>query len=138
LTEIGILAALRVRHSGVCHSGKNRTNCQFLKTRLDALTEAQKEDVSGETQMYGNPTIGLSYGISQIWTPHSSVTAQQILMKLETYNYCQKTTQHAKRYFNQTMWVIWVNCQFATVRLLSLSFLVSRAWQTDFDNLYVI
>jgi len=27
---------------------KNWTNCQFLKIRLDARTEAQKEDVSGE------------------------------------------------------------------------------------------
>jgi len=34
---------------------KNRTNCQFLKICLDALTEAQKEDVSGETWTYGNP-----------------------------------------------------------------------------------
>jgi len=35
--------------------GKNRTNRQFLKTRPDARTEAQKEDVSGETRTYGKP-----------------------------------------------------------------------------------
>jgi len=40
--------------------------------------------------------IGLSNGISQILTLHSSITAQPMLMKLETYNYCLKTTQHAK------------------------------------------
>jgi len=28
--------------------GKNRTNCQFLKIRQDARTEAQKEEVSGQ------------------------------------------------------------------------------------------
>jgi len=35
---------------------KNRTNCQFLKIRPDARTEAQKEDMSGETRTYGNPS----------------------------------------------------------------------------------
>jgi len=35
--------------------GKNWTNCQFLKIHPDASTEAQKEDVSGETRTYGNP-----------------------------------------------------------------------------------
>jgi len=39
--------------------GKNQTNWtnrQFLKTRPDAHTEAQKEYVTVETQMCGNPT----------------------------------------------------------------------------------
>jgi len=49
---------------------------------------------------------GLSNEISQISTPHSLVTAQPILMKLETYNYCRKTTHHAKRYLDRTMWVV--------------------------------
>jgi len=35
--------------------GKNRTNCQFLKIPPDARTEAQKEDMSGETRTNGNP-----------------------------------------------------------------------------------
>ena len=58
---------------------------------------------------------GLSNEISQISTPHSLVTAQPILMKLEIYNYYCKTTHYAKRYFDQTTWVAWANSQFATV-----------------------
>ena len=34
---------------------KTRTKRRFLKTRPDARTEAQKEDMSGETRTYGNP-----------------------------------------------------------------------------------
>ena len=45
-------------------------------------------------------------------------------MKLKNYNNCQKTTNHAKRLFNRTTWVVWANNQFATVRFLSLSFFV--------------
>jgi len=41
--------------------------------------------------------------MSQISTPHSSVTAQPMLMTLETYNYCQKTTHHEKQNFDQTI-----------------------------------
>ena len=37
--------------------GKNQTYRQFLKTRPDAQTEAQKEDMSGETRMYGTPIV---------------------------------------------------------------------------------
>jgi len=47
-----------------------------------------------------------------------------MLMKLETYNYCRKATNRAKRYFDRTTWVVWANIQIATVRLI-LSFLVS-------------
>jgi len=48
---------VQLQHSRIFMDwGKNRTNCQFLKICLDAQTEAQKEDVSGETWMYGNPT----------------------------------------------------------------------------------
>ena len=65
--------------------------------------------------------------ISQISTPHSSETAQPMLVKLETYNYCRKTTHCAKRYFDRTTWVVWADSQFATVRFLSLPFLVSWA-----------
>jgi len=43
--------------------GKNQTNRQFLKIRPDARTEAQKEDVSGETQTYGNPTSPTVYRV---------------------------------------------------------------------------
>jgi len=50
-----------------------------------------------------------------------------MLMKCENYNYCQKSTQHAKQYFDWTTWVVWANSQFATERFLSLSFLVSWA-----------
>jgi len=42
------------------------------------------------------------------------------MMKLETYNYCQKTTNHAKWYLDRTMWVVLANSQFATVRFLSV------------------
>jgi len=38
---------------------------------------------------------GQSKEVSQISTPHSLKTAKPILMKLETYNYCPKTTHHA-------------------------------------------
>jgi len=34
-----------------------------------------------------------------------------MLMKPETYNYCWKTTNHAKWYFDQTKWVVWTNIQ---------------------------
>ena len=34
---------------------KTRTKRRFLKTRPDARTEAQKEDMSGQTRTYGNP-----------------------------------------------------------------------------------
>ena len=34
---------------------ETRTNCRFLKNCPDTLTEAQKEDMSGETRTYGNP-----------------------------------------------------------------------------------
>jgi len=34
---------------------KTQTNHRFLITRQEARTEAQKEDVFGETRMYGNP-----------------------------------------------------------------------------------
>jgi len=47
--------------------------------------------------------------MKQISTPYSSVTAQLMSMKLEPYNYCQKTTYQAKQYFNQTTWVVWAN-----------------------------
>jgi len=57
--------------------------------------------------------------MSKIPTPHSSVTAQPILLKRETYNFCQKTTYHAKWYFDPTTWVVWTNSQFVTVRFLS-------------------
>jgi len=79
--------------------------------------------------------------MSQISTPRSSANAQPMLMKLRTYRLttaCRKTTQHAKRYFNQTTWVVLANCQFATIRFLCL-FLFSSSrlhrshpW-TDFD-----
>ena len=35
---------------------KTRTNRRFSKTRPDAQTKAKKENVSGETRTYGNPT----------------------------------------------------------------------------------
>ena len=43
-------------------------------------------------------------------------------MKLEIYNYCQKTTHHAEQDFDCVTWVVWVNTQFATVWFLCLSF----------------
>jgi len=43
-------------------------------------------------------------------------------MKLETCNYCWKTTNQAKLYFDRMTWLVWVNSQFAAVRFLSLSF----------------
>jgi len=66
--------------------------------------------------------IGLSNEMSQISTPHSWVTAQPMLMKLETYSYSWKTTHLAKRHFHRTTWVVWMNTQFTTVGFLSLSF----------------
>ena len=36
---------------------KTPTNRRFSKTRPDARTKAKKEDVSGETRTYGNPTF---------------------------------------------------------------------------------
>jgi len=44
---------------------KTRT---FLKTRPDTRTGAEKEDVSGETRTYGNPTHNIiSNQFSQHW-----------------------------------------------------------------------
>jgi len=37
--------------------GQKPDNRQFLKTHPDAQTEAKKEDESGETRTYGNPTL---------------------------------------------------------------------------------
>jgi len=42
-------------------------------------------------------------------------------MKLEHWNYPQKTTTHAKLVFDRTTWVVWANTQFATVWFLCLS-----------------
>ena len=76
-------------------------------------------------------------------TCHSSVTAQSVFMKLETYNYCWKTTHYDRRYFDRMMWVVWANSQFATVVFFLVFFLSlcfaqwSHCW-TDFDDLYVI
>jgi len=36
------------------------SGCQFLKTRPDTQTEAEKEDVSGKTRTYGNPIYKLN------------------------------------------------------------------------------
>ena len=36
---------------------KTRTNRPFSKTLPDARTTAKKEDVSGETRTYGNPSL---------------------------------------------------------------------------------
>ena len=81
----------------------------------------------------------LSNDMCQNSTPHSSVTAQPILMKFDTY--IRKTIHHAKRYFDRTTRVGWANTQFATVRFLSLSFFrhAHRShWWTDFDDLYML
>jgi len=56
-------------------------------------------------------------------TPRSSVTAQPMLMKLETYNYCRKTTHHAKRYCDRTTLVVWTNIQ-----LLQYGFFLCLFW----------
>ena len=40
---------------------KTRTNRRLSKTRSDARTKAKKEDVSGETRTYGNPTTPSPY-----------------------------------------------------------------------------
>jgi len=52
--------------------------------------------------------------MSQISTPHISVTTQLIVMKLKQP--LPKTTNHAKRYIDPTTWVVWewANTQFAT------------------------
>jgi len=65
---------VRSQRSGIFTDwGKNRTNCQFFKTRLDALTEAQKENVSGETQTCGNRICGELRG------PFASVVIDVVL-----------------------------------------------------------
>ena len=85
---------------------------------------------------------GLSNEISQISTLHSSVTAQTMLMQLETYSYCRKITNHAKRHFDRATWVVQ-----ASLPMCKVSFFVfflsrghahrSHRW-TDFNDLYVI
>jgi len=55
--------------------------------------------------------------ISRLLTPHSSVTAQSMLMKLETY--CRKTTQHPKQYFDRMTSVVWANTVFPLYRKVS-------------------
>ena len=42
---------------------KTRTKRRFLKTRPDARTEAQKEDMSGETRTYGNPRLHIAHAV---------------------------------------------------------------------------
>jgi len=56
--------------------------------------------------------------MSQIFTPHISVTTEPIFMKPEIKNYQMKTTHHAKLHLDPMMWVVWANNQFATVRVL--------------------
>jgi len=41
--------------------------------------------------------------------PNSSETARPILMKLETDNYRPRSTHHAKRHYDPTMWVVSAN-----------------------------
>ena len=48
---------------------------------------------------------------------HISVTAEPILIKLETKNYHPKGSYMQNYYLDLTSWVVWANTQFATVRV---------------------
>jgi len=72
--------------------------------------------------------------IFQISIPHSSLTTLWMLMKLETYNYCRKTTHHAKRYFDWTILVVWTNSH--CVRFLSFSVSWARAQVAPVDRFW--
>ena len=55
-------------------------------------------------------------------TPKVSVTTKPVFIKLETENYHRKSTHHAKPHLDATTWLVLANTQFATVRVLCLSF----------------
>src|SRR6218665_3052464 len=65
---------------------KTRT---FLKNRPDARTGAEKEDVSGETRTYGNPTmescqLSSSLQIS-LFTPYAYIGPNYGCIRMETH-----------------------------------------------------
>jgi len=71
-------------------------------------------------------TTGQSNAISQILITHISVTAELLLIKLETKNYHPKITHHAKLYLYPTTRVVWANTQFATIWVLCLFWFLSH------------
>jgi len=84
-----------------------------------------------------------SVKISQISTPHSSVTAKPMLMKLETYNHCWRPYNMQMAFRSGHVGGLHKYPVFhCTARFLSLSFLsLCHAHrlhrQTDFDDLYI-
>jgi len=60
--------------------------------------------------LFGSTRFCISYSQRQIATTHMSETTRQILMKLESCNYCPKTyVHHAKLHTNLTTWVVSAN-----------------------------
>ena len=65
---------------------KTRTKRRFLKTRPDARTEAQKEDMSGETRTYGNPNYTKPY-LSNFRISHSFIFHSAFYLLVTNYDY---------------------------------------------------
>jgi len=85
---------------------------------------------------------GQSNALSQDMTHYISVTAEPILIKLETKNYHSKVTHHVKLYVDAITCVVWTNTQFAAVWVFCLFWFLNHAHRShqwkDFDDRYII
>jgi len=112
-TVIGLLNFVLFLCFCCLHLAENRSAKLRLVVQLSNCAQRKHSDFARrmlaceDLIAYNHGRRGVSNEISQISTPDSSVTTQPMLIKLETCNYCRKTTHHVKRYFNRTTWVVW-------------------------------